>query len=101
MATRKMLKSFLSCHREHTSLLEMTHTGIDSTAAKTTIEHLLERERKNLPSDFPRDLLIETIRIIMPKNIFQSEGTFWLQKRRNCNGNTRCSKACNYCIWRI
>jgi hypothetical protein len=56
------------------------YTNIDTNTALIAINNMLQKEKFSIPSNFPTQLILKTLHIIMKENIFQFDDTFWLQK---------------------
>lgn len=69
------------------------YTNIDSEHGMIVISCWLEEYQDEISSDFPKDLFLKVLRIVMTHNIFQLDDTYWLQ---TCGTSMGTSCACAY-----
>jgi len=69
------------------------YTNIDSKHGPDLIEKWIQEYADDVPQDFPTELLLKLLRIIMTNNVFQFDNTFWLQV---CGTSMGTSCACSY-----
>ena len=55
------------------------YTSIDMTMGAASIRNFLHTNKEGLPSDFPTNLFLDILEIIMRNNIFSFADTYWLQ----------------------
>ena len=55
------------------------YTNIDTDHALKQLKTAFDRFKDKLPPDFPTDLVLEALGIIMKNNVFQFGDTIWLQ----------------------
>jgi hypothetical protein len=69
------------------------YTNIDTLHAMDTFQQWFATYPEEIPSDFPKDLFLLVMEIVMKNNIFQFDNTFWLQLHGTAMGT---STACMY-----
>ena len=69
------------------------YTNIDITHGVETFHKWLNEFEPEIPPDFPRELFLETLQLVMENNVFQFDDTYWLQKTGTAMGT---SAACMY-----
>jgi hypothetical protein len=69
------------------------YTNIDSQHGPELIEKWIKEYADDVPQDFPTELLLKVLRIVMTNNVFQFDNTFWLQI---CGTSMGTSCACSY-----
>jgi hypothetical protein len=55
------------------------YTNIDSNTGITSIRDFITTNISQLPQDFPTDLFLQTLKIVMENNVFEFAGSYWLQ----------------------
>jgi hypothetical protein len=55
------------------------YTNIDTKTGVTSIQNLIQTHKDKLPPNFPINLVLETLTIVMENNVFSFADTFWLQ----------------------
>jgi len=55
------------------------YTNIDTDTGINAIKNFLSDISENLPLNFPTNLFLQVLKIIMENNIFCSGGSYWLQ----------------------
>jgi hypothetical protein len=69
------------------------YTNIDTLHAMDTFRQWFASYPEEIPPDFPTDLFLLVLEIVMKNNIFQFDDTFWLQLHGTAMGT---STACTY-----
>jgi len=69
------------------------YTNIDSSHGIIIISAWLDEYKAEIPTDFPSELFLKILKIVMTKNIFQLDDTFWMQ---TCGTSMGTSCACAY-----
>jgi len=70
------------------------YTNIDTNTGINSIRLFLNDNRRKIPSNFPTDLFLEVLSIVMRNNIFSFSNTYWLQLTGTAMGTpTACSYA--------
>jgi len=69
------------------------YTNIDSSHGIIIISTWLDKYKAEIPTDFPSELFLKILKIVMTKNIFQLDDTFWMQ---TCGTSMGTSCACAY-----
>ncbi len=68
--------------------------NIDTNTGISSIRLFLNNNRRKIPSNFPTDLFLEVLSIVMRNNIFSFSNTYWLQLTGTAMGTpTACSYA--------
>jgi hypothetical protein len=55
------------------------YTNIDATTGISSIASFLQSNERNLPTNFPSNLFLQILEIVMKNNIFSFANTYWLQ----------------------
>jgi hypothetical protein len=55
------------------------YTNIDTATALEAFNFLFDHYKKEIPEDFPRDFFLKALEIVMNRNLFQFDDTYWLQ----------------------
>jgi len=55
------------------------YTNIDSSTSITAIQAFITTNINQLPQDFPTDLFLQILKIVMENNVFGLSGSYWLQ----------------------
>jgi hypothetical protein len=55
------------------------YTNIDATTGISSIANFLQSNERNLPANFPSNLFLQILEIVMKNNIFSFANTYWLQ----------------------
>ena len=55
------------------------YTNIDSVTGIHSIKRLITANQDQLPTDFPKELFLNVLQLVMNNNIFQFGESFWLQ----------------------
>jgi hypothetical protein len=70
------------------------YTNIDTKTGVTSIQNLIQTHKDKLPPNFPINLILETLTIVMENNVFSFADTFWLQLSGTAMGTpTACAYA--------
>jgi hypothetical protein len=69
------------------------YTNIDSNIGINATKNFLYENINNIPTDFPIDLFLETLTLVMENNIFSFSNTYWLQLTGTAMGTP---VACSY-----
>jgi hypothetical protein len=70
------------------------YTNIDTDTALEAFSFLFEHYNEEIPSDFPKALFLSVLEIVMKRNLFQFDDTYWLQKDGTAMGTpTACLHA--------
>ena len=69
------------------------YTNIHTNEGVTAIKNWLTHYAHELPADFPSELFVEVLDIVMSNNVFQFDDTYWLQLIGTAMGT---STACDY-----
>jgi hypothetical protein len=70
------------------------YTNIDTKIGVSAIREFIATNAIHLPSDFPTELFLQILTIVMKNNIFTFAGTYWLQLSGTAMGTpTACSYA--------
>ena len=69
------------------------YTNIDTKHALTIFKQWLQVFPDEIPTDFPTDLFLSVLELVMTRNVFQFDDTYWLQKDGTAMGT---STACMY-----
>jgi hypothetical protein len=69
------------------------YTNIDTTTGISAIRNFIEANLHSLPQNFPTDLFLDILTIVMENNIFTFAGTCWLQLAGTVMGTP---VACSY-----
>jgi hypothetical protein len=70
------------------------YTNIDTNTGVNSIRLFLNENSRKIPSNFPTDLFLEVLSIVMRNNIFSFSNTYWLQLTGTAMGTpTACSYA--------
>jgi hypothetical protein len=69
------------------------YTNIDIETGLASIRHLLHSNKDKVPSNFPSNLFLTILEIVMQNNIFSFADTFWLQL---CGTAMGTPVACSY-----
>ncbi len=69
------------------------YTNIDSTHGIQVIMNWIEEYLEEIPTNFPKELFLRILQIIMTSNIFQLDDTYWLQ---TCGTSMGTSCTCAY-----
>lgn len=69
------------------------YTNINTQHGLQTLRNWLLLHEAELPRDFPTDMVIDAVELIMTNNVFQFDDTFWLQLSGTAMGT---SLACIY-----
>jgi len=62
------------------------YTNIDTNIGITAFENLFHDYDSLIPKDFPKDLFLKVLKIVMENNIFKFGDTFWLQTQGTAMG---------------
>jgi len=71
------------------------YTNIDTKLGINSIHEFLTDQVNNLPPNFPTDLVLQTLSIVMEHNMFSFADTFWLQLSGTAMGTP---VACTYAM---
>jgi hypothetical protein len=72
----------------------LMYTNIDTEIGVSAIREFIATNAIHLPSDFPTELFLQILTIVMKNNIFTFAGTYWLQLSGTAMGMpTACSYA--------
>jgi hypothetical protein len=55
------------------------HINIDTTLGVTALHEFLTVNKEHIPTDFPKELFLQKLEIIMNNNIFSFADSYWLQ----------------------
>jgi hypothetical protein len=55
------------------------YTNIDSTIGLTAIKDFLDMNKNYISQDFPKELFLQILQLVMENNIFSFSNTYWLQ----------------------
>ena len=55
------------------------YTNIDTATALEAFNFLFDHYKKEIPENFPREFFLQALEIVMNRNLFQFDDTFWLQ----------------------
>jgi hypothetical protein len=55
------------------------YTNIDTATALEAFTFLLDHYKQEIPEDFPRAFFLKALEIVMNRNLFQFDDTYWLQ----------------------
>jgi hypothetical protein len=55
------------------------YTNIDTATALEAFTFLFDHYKKEIPENFPREFFLQALEIVMNRNLFQFDDTFWLQ----------------------
>ncbi len=55
------------------------YTNIDSVTGIHSINRLITANQDQLPTDFPKELILNVLQLVMDNNIFQFGESYWLQ----------------------
>jgi hypothetical protein len=55
------------------------YTNIDATTGLSSIANFLQSNERSLPANFPSNLFLQILEIVMKNNIFSFANTYWLQ----------------------
>lgn len=55
------------------------YTNIDTTTRINAVKNFIQTIRDNIPNDFPCNLFLQVLDIVMQNNIFSFADTYWLQ----------------------
>ena len=69
------------------------YTNIQTTHGLNTLKRWLLLHAHELPQNFPTDMVLEALELVMRNNIFQFDNTFWIQLTGTAMGT---SVACVY-----
>ena len=64
------------------------YTNINTTHALSTLKSWLDLHRRDLPTDYPFDMILDSTNHVMQNNIFQFDDTYWLQKTGTAMGSS-------------
>ena len=64
------------------------YTNINTTHAMSVFHTWLDRCPDEIPRGFPKALFLRTLEIVMTRNIFQFDDTFWLQINSTAMGTS-------------
>jgi len=62
------------------------YTNIDTNTGIWAFEMLFSEYSNLIPNDFPRELFLNTLRVVMENNIFKFGDTYWLQTQGTAMG---------------
>jgi hypothetical protein len=79
-----LIQTLQNLHIPETALIFMAdaksiYTNIDTDTGITSIRNFLHANETNLPSNFPTNLFLNILKIVMKNNIFNFADTYWLQ----------------------
>jgi hypothetical protein len=69
------------------------YTNIDSTSGISALRELLTTNAALIPTDFPKDLFLQVLEIVMSNNVFSFADSYWLQLSGTAMGTPA---ACSY-----
>jgi hypothetical protein len=69
------------------------YTNIDSTSGITALQELITTNATLIPANFPADLFLQILQIVMDNNIFTFADSYWLQLSGTAMGTPA---ACSY-----
>jgi hypothetical protein len=55
------------------------YTNIDTNTGLNAIEKFINSNRNQLPTNFPTELFLETLKLVMNNNIFTFGDSYWIQ----------------------
>ncbi len=77
----------------YTADAKSMYTNTDSTSGITAIRELLTTNAALIPADFPKELFLQILEIVMENNIFSFADSYWLQLSGTAMGTPA---ACSY-----